>query len=40
MFKVLEKSKTYPLDNSNEKLEMAVEMQLKYLLWNPNSVSV
>ena len=39
-FKVLEKSIIYPLDNANEKLEMTVEMLLKYLLRTPNSVSV
>ena len=40
MFKVLEKSIIYPLDNANEKLEMTVKMILKYLLGNPNSISV
>ena len=40
MFKVLEKSMIYPLDIANEKLEMTVEMLLKYLLGTPNSISV
>ena len=40
MFEVLEKSIVYPLDNSNKKLEMTVEMLLKYLLGNPNSLHV
>ena len=40
MFEVLEKSIIYPLDNSNEKLKMTVEMLLKYLLGNPNCISV
>ena len=35
MFKVLERSIEYPLDNSNEKLEMTVEILLKYLLGIP-----
>ena len=39
MFKVLENSIIYPLDNSNEKLEMTVEMLLKYLLANSNYIS-
>ena len=38
MFKVLKKSIIYPLDNSQEKLEMTVEMLFKYLLGNPNSI--
>ena len=29
VFKVLERSKYYPLDDSNEKLEMTLEMLLK-----------
>ena len=40
MFNGLEKSIIYPLVNSNEKLGMAVEMLLKYLLENPNYISV
>ena len=39
MFEVLEKSILYPLDNSNEKLEMTVEMLFRYLLGNSNSIS-
>ena len=38
--KVLEKSMIYSIDNSNGKLEMTVEMLLKYLLGNPNSIHV
>ena len=40
MFKVLEKPVIYPQDNSNDKLEMTVEMLLKYLHGNPNSINV
>ena len=38
MFKVLEKSIIHPVDNSKEKLEMTVEMLVKYLLGNHSSL--
>ena len=40
MFDVLEKSIVYRLDNSNEKLEMTVEVLLKHLLGNPNTCTI